>query len=303
MIWIVFALVLTATLATVLYPLLRAPKPAAARADYDLAVYRAQLAEVEADVERGLVTADQADAVRLEVQRRVLEGAKAGGAAPTDDRSARRLAAIVIALIVPIGAGLFYASRGNPQLADRPYADRLEHDPAVILANAAGQMEKQLAAKPSARGYQQLSSLYVQQRDFAHAATAIRRAIALGANDASDWGMLGETIVLSNDGIVAPPALSAFARALQLDAREPRARFYAGLAEAQIGNLKSAVAIWRDLEDASQADAPWLPLLRQQMATVAKLGKFDPATVPPKAPSAAALQAAVAAMNKAMNRP
>ncbi len=301
MIWIAFALVVAATLGTLLYPLLRAPKPAATRADYDLAVYRAQLAEVDADVDRGLVTPDQADAVRLEVQRRMLEIGRTGDAAPSDDRRARRMAAIVIAVIVPAGAGLLYASRGNPQLPDAPYAERLKHDPAVILADAAYGMEKQLAAHPSIAGYQRLSELYVQQQDFEHATTAIRRAIALGANDAPDWATLGENTVLSADGIVTPPALAAFARALRLDPREPRARFYAGMAEAQIGHLKGAVAIWRDLEKDSKPDAPWLPLLRQQTATAARLGKFDPSTVPPAAPSAATLEAALAAMNKAMH--
>lgn len=301
MIWIAFALILAATLAIMLAPLLRAPRPAATRLDYDLAVYRAQLAEVDADVERGVVTPNQAAVARLEVQRRILDAGKSGGAAPSDDRQARRMAAIVVAVIVPLGAGLFYASRGNPELPDRPYAERLQHDPAVILANAAAKMEKQLAAHPTAKGYQSLGELYIQQSDFRHATAALRRAIALGANDAADWGVLGETIVLSSDGIVTPAALEAFTHALEIDGREPRGRFYAGLAEAQIGHLKRAVAIWRDLEADSKADAPWLPLLHQQMATVAKLGKFDPKSIPPAAPSVANLKTALAAMHKAMN--
>lgn len=300
MLWLIFALLLTATLAALLYPLLRAPSAALGRADYDLAVYRAQLAEVDTDLNRGLVSADQAEAVRLEIQRRMLTAVKTSTRASGDDRSARRSAAIVIAVILPICAGLLYASRGNPQLPDRPYADRLEHDPAVILANAAAQMETRLAIKPSAHGYQRLAELYLQQRDFEHAEAAVKRAIRLGADDAGNWALLGQTIVLKSDGIVAPQALAAFARALERDAREPRARFYAGLAEAQIGNLKGAVAIWRDLEKDSKDDAPWLPILRQQMAAVAKLGKFDPTSVPPSAPSAATLTAAVAAMNRAM---
>jgi cytochrome c-type biogenesis protein CcmH len=298
--WLIFALLLTATLAALLYPLVRAPKAALARADYDLAVYRAQLAEVDTDMDRGVVSPDQAEAVRLEIQRRMLEATKTGTRASADDRGARRAAAIVIAVILPVCAGLLYASRGNPDLPDRPYADRLEHDPAVILANAAAQMETQLAAKPSAHGYQRLAELYLQQHDYERAAASVKQAIQLGADDAGDWALLGQAIVLGSDGIVAPQALAAFARALELDAREPRARFYAGLAEAQIGNLKGAVAIWRDLEKNSRDDAPWLPVLRRQMATVAKLGKFDPLSVPPSAPSAAALAAAVAAMNRAM---
>ena len=300
--WLAFALILAATLAVLLYPLWRAPAAVPARAAYDLAVYRGQLAEVELDVGRGLVAPDQADVARLEVQRRIL-AAGTDMSAPFNDRRARTTAAVVIALVLPLGAGLLYASYGDPQLPDRPYADRLQHDPAVILADAADKMAAQLASKPTAAGYQRLAQLYSLQHDYEHATDAFERATRLGANTAFIWAGLGESLMLSGGGAVTPQALAAFAHALELDSREPRARFYAGMAEAQIGNFRTAVANWRDLEKDSTADAPWLPLLHRQIAAVAKLGRFDPASVPPAPASAAALNAAVAAMNKAMERP
>ncbi len=300
MIWLVFALVTLAALAILLYPLLRPGAPATSRADYDLAIYRAQLAEVEADSERGVLAPDQASDVRLEIQRRMLETAQATGQPTVDDRKTRLIAAVVVALIVPLGAGLFYASHGNPQLPDRPYSERLRHDPGVILAHAADDMERQLAAKPSARGYQLLADLYLQQRNYEGAIRAIQRAMALGANDAAEWAELGEVYVLASGGAVSPNALTAFAHALELDPREPRARFYAGLAEAEIGNPQRAVAIWRDLERDSKPDAPWLSFVKNEIAATAKMGKFDPASIPPQPPSAAALSAAVERMNRAM---
>jgi len=302
MLWIALTLLTAATLATVLYPLWRAPAAVPVRAAYDLAVYRSQLAEVDMDVERGLVLPDQADAARLEIQRRML-AAGPDSSAPSDYRRARITAAIVIALVLPLGAGLLYASWGNPDLPDRPYADRLQHDPTVILADAADQLNAQLSARPSAAGYLRLAELYAQIRDYERASDAYRHAIRLGADDAFAWAGFGEALVLNGAGAVTPEALAAFARTLELDAREPRARFYAGMAEAQIGNLHAAVAIWRDLERDSKPDAPWLPLLRREIAGTAKAGRFDPASVPPTPASAAALGAAVAAMNKAMGSP
>jgi cytochrome c-type biogenesis protein CcmH len=298
MLWLVFALILTATLAVLLAPLWRAPHPTPARAAYDLSVYRAQLAELDADLERGLIAPAEAEAARLEIQRRML-GADAGKA-PCDDRSARLAAAATIALVLPLGAGLFYASQGNPQLPDKPYAERLAHDPAVILADAAARLSAAVAAKPSATGYRRLGELYLLQQDFENATAALKRAILLGGGDADLWAQLGEAHVLAADGAVTAPALAAFARALEADPLAPRARFYAGLAEAQIGNFKAAAAIWRDLEKASKPDAPWLPLLRRELADAGKKGGFDPAGVPPAPPSATKLEAAVAAMTGAM---
>lgn len=302
MIWVIFALITLAALVTVLYPLLRPAAAVATRPDYDLAIYRAQLTEVEADADRGVLAPDQASDARLDITRRMLDATHASGKSVSDDRSARRTAGIVIALMLPLGAGLLYASYGHPEMPDQPYAARLEHDPAVILAHAAEVMERDLSVKPSARGYQRLSQLYLDQRDYEHAAGAIRRAIALGANDAADWAELGQIYVLAADGAIPPIALASFAHALQLDAREPRARFFAGVAEARIGNLTRAVAIWRDLERDSKPGAPWLPILHLEIAETAKAGHFDPTSVPPEPPSAAALAATVARMNKAMER-
>jgi cytochrome c-type biogenesis protein CcmH len=92
---------------------------------------------------------------------------------------------------------------------------------------------------------------------------------------------------MTNGGAVVPEALLTFNNALKIDSHNPRARFYLGLAQAQTGNLKQAVAIWRDLEKESAAGAPWLPMLHERIAVFAKQGGFDPSSVPPNPPSAA----------------
>jgi cytochrome c-type biogenesis protein CcmH len=296
MLWLVFALILAATLAGLLLPLMRAPKPAPTRADYDLAVYRAQLSELAADAGRGQIGPEDAAAARLEIQRRMLTTVP--GAAPLDDRASRRVAAVTIALMLPLAAGLLYASLGQPGLPGQPYAERLQHDPAVILADAASRLNAALAARPSAAGFRRLAELDLLQRDYDGATAALKHALRLGPAGADDWAELGEAEVLAAGGAVTPEALAAFAQALTLDARAPRARFYAGLAEAQIGHLKAAAAIWRDLEQDSRPGAPWLALLKRELAELGKRGGFNPATVPPAPPSAEALNAAVAAMAK-----
>ena len=68
-----FAIPLAGLVAALLVlPLWRRNRNAATRADYDLAVFQDQLAEIERDAERGLLEAKQAEAARLEVQRRIL---------------------------------------------------------------------------------------------------------------------------------------------------------------------------------------------------------------------------------------
>ena len=63
---ILFAILLVGLTAALLaWPLWRQRKGAATRAEYDLAVFRDQLAEIERDAERGLLQPKQAEAARL----------------------------------------------------------------------------------------------------------------------------------------------------------------------------------------------------------------------------------------------
>ncbi|MDE2264378.1 MAG: c-type cytochrome biogenesis protein CcmI [Alphaproteobacteria bacterium] len=287
MYWIAFAFLTVLCVSALLYPLLRRNQSTApARAEYDNLVYSSQLSEIAQEVDRGVLSQEQADAARTEIHRRMLSAA-AGNKRTTHsegNRRARIAAAAVIALLVPVGSGLLYSALGSPGMPDQPYAERLRHDPNVIIASTARKLAVQLENKPYAGGYQRLAEIYLYLNEYDRSAAAYQRAIDLGDNNADMWSHLGEAIVAANSGTVVPDALSAFTHALGIDAKEPRARYYLGLAAAQAHELKTAIAIWRDLEMDSTADAPWLPLLRQRITAYAKAGGFDPATVPPEPP-------------------
>ena len=64
MIWALFALMALAVVAALLWPLLRNPPAPAERAAYDMNVFRDQLAEVERDLARGVLTTGEAEAAR-----------------------------------------------------------------------------------------------------------------------------------------------------------------------------------------------------------------------------------------------
>jgi cytochrome c-type biogenesis protein CcmH len=77
--WIAFALLTAAVLAAVLAPLARPARRDEASTAADggtVAVYRDQLQEIQADHTRGVLSADEAEAARLEVSRRLLADRK-----------------------------------------------------------------------------------------------------------------------------------------------------------------------------------------------------------------------------------
>ncbi len=307
MLWLIFAALTVAVVVILLIPLLRGASPEAPpRAEYDIVVYRDQLAEIEQEIEGGLLTEAQADAARAEVHRRMLAAEDAELKTPlkpgrAGNRYARIAAIVAIAIILPVGTAIFYGKVGSPQLPGKPYAWRLKNDPDFVAAASAEKLAALLQSNPSASGYKHLADLYFFARNYEQAAAADRRAIALDASDAAIWSELGEAVVMTNGGAVVPEAMLAFTKALIIEPKNARARFYIGLSESQIGNLKQAVAIWRDLEKDTAPDAPWLPMVREHIAIFSKEGGFDPASVPPSPPSADTMKAAIEAMASALN--
>src|SRR5262245_21376631 len=98
--WFVLGLMTLAPVFAVLWPLARKPK---VRTDSDLAVYRAQLAELEADRSAGRVGESEAAAARVEISRRLLaaDHAAATVVASTDAPWLRRGVALVALIAIP----------------------------------------------------------------------------------------------------------------------------------------------------------------------------------------------------------
>lgn len=274
---VIFTILALATAALLVVPLLRRSSEPLARSAFDLQIYREQLSELERDQERGVLAADQAEAARTEIHRRILaagEGESAGSA------PRRRPIALALALGVgvPAIAGGLYAFLGSPALPDRPFASR-QSDPMFQMAAVTDSLAARLVQSPDGEGFRRLGQAYIALRRYAEAVTAFEHADRMGAADSAALSAWGEALVLSQDGMVVPAARRLFLRALKDDRENPQARFYLGLAEAQIGDFTKAVAIWKDLEAASGPDAPWLEALRQHIADASKQGGFDPATI------------------------
>jgi cytochrome c-type biogenesis protein CcmH len=309
MVWLIFAGLSAATLAVLLRPLLRAmPTAATARADYDMVVYRNQLAEIAQDVERGLLPQDQADTARAEIHRRMLaaedaELAAASGDGPKDSRTNRMIAVFGIALAVPLGSILLYLALGSPDLLGKSKIQQAAREADAAAASGAERLAPLVQKNPSIAGFKQLADAYFAAHKYDRAADAYQRAIDLGARDAGTWSQVGEATVLANGGAIVLAALKAFTRALNVDAHDARSRFYVGLAEAQISDFKKAVAIWKDLEKDSAPGSPWLGMLREHISAFASQGGFDPTTITPQPPAIDALNASLAAMSQAQGVP
>lgn len=297
MLWLWLALLTAAAVALLLLPMLRAKDAVAARGAHGLEVYRDQLTEVEADLERGTLSAEEAAGVRLEVQRRLLaadgEGEAEGGRAP----ERRGPSALVLALLVPALALTLYGWLGSPGTPDQPLAERARSDDGAIaregqppgMAEAVARLAARLEREPGdVRGWMLLGRSYLELGRYGEAVEAHRSALALAADDAEIHAALAESLTLAAQGIVTERARRAFERSLALAPGHPGARYYLGLADMQAGRTRAAYERWLALAGETPPEVPWYPVLRSALEAAAEELGEDLAglsTAPPPASS------------------
>jgi cytochrome c-type biogenesis protein CcmH len=260
MIWLVLVLMVAVALAFLLPPLLRPAAASTSRADYDLMVYKDQLAEIGRDVERGLLTADQAEAARTEVSRRMLGAADAekGQAKP---KAGGRGAAVAVAVLVPLVAFGFYVLLGSPGLPDQPYSGRSGQ--IAEMQGQAAQVEAmvaQLAAKleknpGDAKGWSMLGRSWRVLGETDKAAEAYKKAMKLSPKDVQprlDYAAM----LLEKAEALTPDIVMVMRDILALDPDQQDALYFTGLAELQLGNKVKARAMWTRLLKQIPADSP-----------------------------------------------
>ena len=251
MIWLVFAALTAATLAILLVPFLRARPAVLTRAEYDLTVYRDQLAEIDTELERGTLTADQAEAARTEIQRRILAlgnvGKGEGGPAVRPFK-----AAAAITLAVPlVGFGL-YLFLGAPELPDQPYAARADK---IKEMQEQGQLVRTMVASLSAKleknpndgkGWAMMGRSLRVLGQKEQAVAAYRKAVALLPADTESRMELAALLLQDiPQGAVLPPEFVGLMREiLAVDPDNIDALYFSGIAALQMGDKTRARDLW-----------------------------------------------------------
>jgi cytochrome c-type biogenesis protein CcmH len=276
----------TLAVALLLVPLILRGRAAETRDAYNLAVYRDQLAEIERDVERGILSADEAAAAKSEIGRRIL--ALTPSAAPRAATSRPLVVAAIAILALPFAAWTLYWELGSPSLPDEPLASRKAADtqtaqtdnPHGDMADAVQKLTAHLQAHPDdVEGWLLLARSEIDLSRYTDAVEAYRHAADLSGQKPEIVGDWGEAQVLAAGGTVTAQAKQAFETALADKESAPRSRYYLALAKLQAGDVKGALQDWVDLEADSPTDADWLPLLRRRIADAAKSLGVDPATL------------------------
>jgi cytochrome c-type biogenesis protein CcmH len=272
--WPLFALMTTAAVFAVLWPLSRRQETPDPARETGLAVYRDQFAEIERDRARNLINEPEAKFAGVEVGRRLLAAAD-NIAGFSQNSTARRAAALVALAGIPAVALGLYLLLGSPDLSGAPLSSRLAAAPEnQDIALLVRRVESHLAELPDdGRGWEILAPIYLRMGRVNEAVKARTNALRLLGGNAEREVDLGEALVAEANGVVTAEARAAFERASVLDPRHPKARFFLGLAAEQDGRLKDAKIIWQGLVNDAPEGAPWLGVVRTALARLQTAGQ------------------------------
>lgn len=238
-----------------------------------LSFYKAQLADIEADVAAGMLSEVDAETASLEIKRRLIKAGDKNTVSYHETKGGWLFYALGAVMVC--AAALLYNVLGAPNVASHPYTppevmDRqISPDNPTTFNQAIAAIRLRLEASPDdVKSWTMLGSTLSGLRRYPQAADAYSHATKLNPENTGLHLKLGEQIIAMHGGQVVPAASNVFQTLLRLDPQHPAAHFYLGLAQKQNGNTDKARNIWQALLDRAPADAPWRPTVRQELASL-----------------------------------
>lgn len=291
MIW-VFVAALTLCAIGLLAMSLRTGGQADEESDATSAIFADQLAELDRDVARGVVSASDADAARVEIKRNILRQVRSGGRAVSGKKRAGRLGLMVALIAMPIFSIGYYSQFGNPGLSGIAVSDqreaREERQRVIALTS---QLKSRLEADASggpSDGWMLLGQTYMRLGSFEEAASAFSIVSKRPEADSAVFSMLAEALIAKENGIVTPAADKAIDEAAERDAANPAVTFYRALSLQQSGQSAAAHDLIVARLEAADGFYPWMEALIGQANRIgAGIGR-DPISLAQFAPMAPA---------------
>jgi cytochrome c-type biogenesis protein CcmH len=238
-IWIALALLATLAMAP-LGLVLGNRATARGRRDAAIALHRAQLAELDRDLDEGRIAAAEHATARLEVQRRLLAAADTPD---TQTRARSPMPLVAALLLVPAAAIGLYLVTGSPGMPSAPFAARQAEAQKQNqeMDRMVAQLQERLAkldphALEARQGYVLLGNVEANRGNLAAAAAAWQSALA-ASFDPTIAVETAEALTRAN-GHVTPEAAALFRRALDAAPRDAPWREAAEARLASAGDSK-----------------------------------------------------------------
>jgi cytochrome c-type biogenesis protein CcmH len=242
----------------------------------NIAIYRDQLSELEADLQNGIVSQDQYTQDRDEIERRLLEDTAATSTVTrktANVSTTNKNTAYAIGFILPVAAVIFYLSIGSPKAVTDPTggvsatrsAPTGERTQEQIDANVAA-LANRLKENPSdAQGWAMLARSYNSMSRFGEAAGAYAKATELQPNNADLLAEYAFVSAMANQQRLDGLPTELINQALKADPENAKALQLAGSAAFQAKDYKKAIAYWERVLKKVESDSEVAQLMTERI--------------------------------------
>ena len=245
----------------VLPPLLRTPKShASERRDLNIAVYRDQLKDLEAERDNGALSAEQFEQSKLELEDRLSEDALQDTTVAASGDRGGRWVGWTVAGMLPVLALAIYVLRGAPDVLIQPAlasapAQQDPHAGTGDMAANMAQIETELeklkkaaeAAPKDGSAWLKWGMANLAMERFPAAKEALKKATVLLPKESAVWAHYAEAVALSGDRNLEGEPIRLLRHALELNPLEPKALELAGIHAYQKENWAQAAYYWKNL--------------------------------------------------------
>jgi cytochrome c-type biogenesis protein CcmH len=242
-------------------PFMRRPRGAVSRIESANAMLQDQLAEIERDIARGLISVEDGKAATIEVKRRIIALAGDHDVAMTSTEWGRLVVAGA-GILVSTSAVALYFTIGSPEVPSISFAQQSEARANVSEQTAlTQQLRMRLEAEDNGgptEGWLLLADAYMSMEQFGDAADAYSRVLEREEATVAEFTRFAEALILRDSGQVTPLAERALDRALQMSPNDPAALYYKSFALEQAGRTDAAYSVLVARLDAADGFYPWM---------------------------------------------
>jgi len=253
--WGIVSAMTLCVLGLLLRPLLKRQAQMTSEQEKTLPVYRQQFSELEQDLTNGLLTDEQYQTARHELERRVLEetGSIETSSTTSGGLVNLRFVALSLVMIIPASSGVLYWTLGNPAAMTHPAASPMSAQSGAVderqmmegLNTLMERLKKKLEQNPNdAAGWAMLARSYMAMEQYGEAVPTFEKAFKLNPNDADMLADYADALGIHQGRKLEGKPETLIEKALKVDPNHVKALMLAGTMAYNRKDFARAVKDW-----------------------------------------------------------
>jgi len=253
--WMIAVLLLLMPLAVILVTLLRTYDKKNDLEESNTTLYQQRLAEIDLDVENGLLEVVEAKKVKNELQLTLLnQDENKQTKTLVKESSSSPITAILLLILIPVFVIGIYNHFGQPELIEKAallsefHNAKSKEEKLTSVEKMLSQLEQRLINEPDdVDGWLMLANSYTALERYPEALKAIDNLQRLRGDDPTVMLRYADVLSMINGGSFVGRPTEFINEALKIDPENPNGLWLAGLAANERGDIDVAVNYWQRL--------------------------------------------------------